>query len=60
MTEAIHGLYRLATEHGDLASLPFLQTFIEEQNEEEATVETILERIRPRRRRPQFAPVAGP
>ena len=36
VTEAIHDLYRLATEHGDLASLPFLQTFIEEQNEEES------------------------
>lgn len=46
VTEAIHNLYRSASEHGDLASLPFLQTFIEEQNEEEATVETILERVR--------------
>jgi ferritin len=46
VTKAIHGLYRLASESGDLASYPFLQTFIEEQNEEEATVETILERVR--------------
>jgi len=46
VTRAIHDLYRLATESGDLASYPFLQTFIEEQNEEEATVETILERVR--------------
>lgn len=46
VTEAIHGLYRLATEKGDLASFPFLQDFIGEQNEEEATVETILDRIR--------------
>ncbi len=46
VTRAIHDLYRLATEGGDLASFPFLQTFIEEQNEEEATVETILERVR--------------
>lgn len=46
VTKAIHDLYRLASETGDLASYPFLQTFIEEQNEEEATVETILERVR--------------
>lgn len=46
VTKAIHDLYRLATESGDLASFPFLQTFIEEQNEEEAMVETILERVR--------------
>ena len=46
VTVAIHDLYRLATEHGDLASFPFLQTFIEEQNEEEAMVATILERVR--------------
>lgn len=46
VTEAIHDLYRLATDDDDLASFPFLQTFIEEQNEEEATVETILERVR--------------
>jgi ferritin len=46
VTRAIHDLYRLATDKGDLASFPFLQTFIAEQNEEEATVETILERVR--------------
>ena len=46
VTEAIHSLYRLATEEGDLASFPFLQDFLGEQNEEEATVETILDRIR--------------
>lgn len=46
VTKAIHDLYRLASDHGDLASYPFLQTFIAEQNEEEASVETILERIR--------------
>lgn len=45
-TRAIHDIYRLAFESGDLASYPFLQTFIAEQNEEEATVETILERVR--------------
>ncbi|MGH8945981.1 MAG: ferritin [Acidimicrobiia bacterium] len=46
VTAAIHELYRLATEEGDLASYPFLQSFIEEQNEEEAMVETILDRVR--------------
>lgn len=46
VTKSIHDIYRLASEAGDLASYPFLQTFIEEQNEEEATVETILERVR--------------
>jgi ferritin len=46
VTRAIHDLYRLASDGGDLASFPFLQSFIEEQNEEEATVETILERVR--------------
>jgi ferritin len=46
VTRAIHELYRLASDRGDLASFPFLQSFIEEQNEEEATVETILERVR--------------
>jgi ferritin len=46
VTKAIHDLYRLASERGDLASFPFLQAFIGEQNEEEAMVETILDRIR--------------
>lgn len=46
VTESIHELYRLANDHDDLASLPFLQGFIAEQNEEEATVESILERVK--------------
>jgi ferritin len=46
VTKSIHDLYRLASESDDLASFPFLQSFIEEQNEEEAMVETILERVR--------------
>ena len=46
VTAAIHDLYRLATELGDLASYPFLQAFISEQNEEEAAVGMILDRIR--------------
>jgi ferritin len=46
VTKAIHDIYRLAIDLGDLASIPFLQSFIEEQNEEEASVETILDRVR--------------
>lgn len=46
VTASIHEIYRLAVETGDLGSYPFLQSFIEEQNEEESTVETILERVR--------------
>lgn len=46
VTRSIHDLYRLATDVGDLASLPFLQAFISEQIEEEATVDTILDRLR--------------
>jgi ferritin len=45
VTAAIHDLYRLATELGDLSSFPFLQTFISEQNEEEAMVATIVDRL---------------
>jgi ferritin len=46
VTEAIHALYRLASDRGDLASFPFLQAFIAEQNEEESTVHKILDRLR--------------
>ena len=46
VTEAIHALYRLASDLGDLASFPFLQTFIAEQNEEESMVQTILDRLK--------------
>lgn len=46
VTKAIHDMYRRASDDGDLASFPFLQSFIAEQNEEEAMVETILERVR--------------
>ncbi len=45
VTLAIHDLYRLATDLGDLAAFPFLQAFIAEQNEEEAMVESILDRL---------------
>lgn len=46
VSKAIHDIYRLATDKGDLGSYPLLQWFIDEQNEEEATVQTILERVR--------------
>lgn len=46
VTRAIHELYRLASEQGDLACFPFLQDFIAEQNEEESMVETILDRVK--------------
>ena len=46
VTGAIHDLYRLANELGDLSSVPFLQEFIAEQTEEEATVRAIVDRLR--------------
>lgn len=46
VTAAIHDLYRLASELGDLSSYPFLQEFISEQNEEEAMVGAIVDRLR--------------
>jgi ferritin len=46
VTAAIHDLYRMASDLGDLSSFPFLQEFISEQNEEEAMVSTIVERLR--------------
>ncbi len=46
VSKSIHDIYRLASEKGDLASYPLLQWFIDEQNEEESTVDTILERVR--------------
>jgi ferritin len=46
VTAAIHDLYRLADSLGDLASFPFLQGFIAEQNEEEAMVGSIVDRLR--------------
>lgn len=45
VTSAIHDLYRLASELGDLSSFPFLQAFISEQNEEEAMVSSIVDRL---------------
>lgn len=46
VTKSIHDLFRLSQELGDLSSLPLLQEFIDEQNEEEATVGTIVDRLR--------------
>jgi ferritin len=46
VTGMIHDLYRLAQEEGDYASVPLLQWFVEEQNEEEASVSRILQRVR--------------
>ncbi len=45
VSEAIRDLYRLATEVGDLDSLPLLQWFINEQVEEESTVREIIGRL---------------
>lgn len=46
VSERIRDLYRLATELDDLDSLPFLQGFLTEQIEEEASIGGIWERIR--------------
>lgn len=46
VTKSIHDLFRLAQKNDDLESQPFLSSFIEEQIEEEASVESILERVR--------------
>ena len=46
VTKAIHDLYAQALEERDYASLPLLQWFVNEQTEEEATVSTILDRLR--------------
>ncbi len=45
VTGQIRSLYRLATELGDLESLPFLQGFLAEQVEEEALISGVCERI---------------
>src|SRR5690625_5161813 len=46
VSESIRDLYRLAQAEGDIDSMPLLHWFIEEQIEEEATVEEILGRLR--------------
>ncbi len=46
VTASIHKLYALAVEENDYASLPLLQWFIEEQVEEEASADEVLQKIR--------------
>jgi ferritin len=46
VTKAIHELYSRALDGHDYSSLPLLQWFVNEQVEEEATVSTILDRLR--------------
>jgi ferritin len=46
VSAAIHGLYRMADQEGDYASMPLLSWFIDEQLEEEASVGRILDRVR--------------
>lgn len=46
VSERIRDLYRLAAELGDVDSLPFLQSFLAEQIEEESIVSGICERLR--------------
>lgn len=46
VTKAIHELYAAAMDEKDFASLPLLQWFVNEQTEEEATVSTIVDRLR--------------
>ncbi len=46
VSAAVSDLYRLALTTGDVASLPLLQWFLEEQIEEEATVSEILDQVR--------------
>lgn len=46
VSEAIRHLYRLATDTGDVESLPLLQTFLQEQVEEEKIVSEALDQLR--------------
>lgn len=46
VTKTIHSLYGAAMDEKDFASLPLLQWFVNEQTEEEATVSTIVDRLR--------------
>lgn len=45
VTQAIEDLYQLCLQQGELASLPLLQWFLEEQVEEEASVSEILGQV---------------
>ncbi len=46
ITRLVQNLYQLATRENDLSSLPLLHWFLEEQIEEEKSVEQILEALR--------------
>ncbi len=46
VTRLIHDLYTMARDENDLACIPLLQWFVDEQNEEEASVSRILQRVR--------------
>lgn len=46
ITTHIHNLYALAQQEKDYASIPFLQSFIVEQTEEEKTASEVLARVR--------------
>ena len=46
VTAAIHQLYKAAEAEGDYACMPLLSWFIDEQLEEEASVGTVLNRVR--------------
>lgn len=46
VSKSIHALYGQALKEGDFAALPLLQWFVNEQIEEEATVDGIVERLR--------------
>lgn len=45
VSESIRSLYRLANSEGDIDALPLLNWFVEEQIEEEATVNEIIGRL---------------
>lgn len=45
ITESIHNLYKLSVENNFYTALPFLQTFINEQIEEENLFQTLFDRI---------------
>ena len=46
VSESIRNLYRLAQEEGDIDAMPLLNWFINEQLEEEATVDEICDQVR--------------
>ncbi len=46
VTALIHGLVKLATDEGDYATQSFLQWFVDEQVEEEASVDAVVQQLR--------------